>query len=356
MDGCINQSYQYFWDMAEYGEIIKDFKAKKYAPIYFLHGEESFFIDNIIAHFESELLDESQKSFNQYILYGKEIDISQIIITARKFPMMGDRQLILVKEAQDIRDWKKDQSIEALLHYLKAPVPSTILVFAYQHKSIDKRSKLAKTLAKTTIMMESKKIYDNQIGPWIQDYLNAKSLKMNQKAVMMLSENIGNNLQRLSSEINKLAINMTKGQEIDEQHIQNYIGINRDYNIFELQKSLSFGDFSKAFKIIDYFSLNLSKNPFVLTIAQLFAYFNKILIIHQSSIKEKHQISSLIGVNPYFVGEYLNASKRYSLPIVLRNIELVHDTDLKFKGIKPFASPKEKEAALLKELIFKLMH
>ena len=356
MDGCINESYQYFWEMAEYGEIIKDFKSKKYAPIYFLHGEESFFINNIVALFENELLDESQKSFNQYMFYGKEIDIPQIITTARKFPMMGDQQLIVVKEAQDIKDWKKTQSIEALLHYLKTPVPSTILVFAYQHKPLDKRSKLAKVLTKTSIMMESKKIYDNQIGPWIQSYLNTKSLTMNQKGIMMLSENIGNNLQRLSSEIDKLALNITKGQEIDEQHIQNYVGINRDYNIFELQKALSFGDFSKAFKIIEYFTLNLTKNPFVLTIAQLFAYFNKLLIIHQSTVKEKHQISSLIGVNPYFVGEYLNASKRYSLPIVLRNIELVHDTDLKFKGIKPFASPKEKEAALLKELIFKLMH
>jgi DNA polymerase-3 subunit delta len=205
--------------------------------------------------------------------------------------------------------------------------------------------------------MESKKIYDNQIGPWIQSYLKSKLLTMNQKGVMMLSENIGNNLQRLSIEIDKLALNLSEGQQIDEQHIQNYVGINRDYNIFELQKALSYEDFSKAFKIIEYFTLNLTKNPFVLTIAQLFAYFNKLLIIHQSSTKENHHIASLIGVNPYFVGEYLNASKRYSLPTVLRNIILVQDTDLKFKGIKPFASPPNgKEAALLKELIFKLMH
>ena len=342
--------------MAEYMEIIKDFKAKKYAPVYFLHGEESFFINNIVTLFENELLDESQKSFNQYILYGKEVDINQIISTARKFPMMGDQQLIVVKEAQEIKDLKKSEGIEVLIHYLKTPVPSTILVFAYQHKSLDKRSKLSKVLTKTTVMMEAKKMYDNQIGSWIQNYLDTKSLKMSKKGIMMLSENIGNNLQRLSTEIDKLALNITKGDEINEQHIQNYVGINRDYNIFELQKALSFGDFSKAFKIIEYFTLNLTKNPFVLTINQLFAYFNKILIIHQSSIKENHQLASLIGVNPFFVGEYLNASKRYSLPIVLRNIALVHDTDLKFKGIKPFASPKGKESALLKELIFKLMH
>ncbi len=342
--------------MAEYSEIIKDINAKKYAPVYFLHGEESFFINTLVSHFENELLDESQKSFNQYILYGKEIDITQIITTAKKFPMMGDYQLIVVKEAQDIKDWKKNQSIEALIHYLKTPVPSTILVFAYQHKSIDKRSKLAKTLGKTAVMMEAKKIYDNQIGPWIQNYLDTKSLQMTQNGIMMLSENIGNNLHRLSIEINKLAMNIAKGVEITEQHIQNYVGINRDYNIFELQKALSFGDYSKAYKIVEYFTLNLNRNPFVITIVQLFNYFNKILIIHQSSVKEKHHIASIIGVSPFFVGEYLNASKRYSLPIVLRNIELVHDTDLKFKGIKPFASSKGKEGALLKELIFKLMH
>ena len=180
--------------MAKYSEIIKDIKAKKYAPVYFLHGEESFFINTLVAHFENELLDESQKSFNQYILYGKEIDVTQIIATARKFPMMGNHQLIVVKEAQDIKDWKKNQSIEALIHYLETPVPSTILVFAYQQKSLDKRSKLAKTLGKTSVMMEAKKIYDNQIGHWIQDYLDNKSLQMTQKGIMMLSENIGNNL------------------------------------------------------------------------------------------------------------------------------------------------------------------
>ena len=342
--------------MAEYSEIFKDIKAKKYAPVYFLHGEESFFINTLVDHLENELLDESQKSFNQYLLYGKEIDINQIIATARKFPMMGDHQLIVVREAQDIKDWKKSQSIEALIHYLRTPVPSTILVFAYQQKSLDKRSKLFKTLITTTVMMEAKKIYDNQIEPWIQNYLDTKSLQMTQKGIMMLSENIGNNLQRLSIEINKLAMNIPKGVEINEQHIQNYVGINRDYNIFELQKAVSFGDYSKAYRIVEYFTLNLNKNPFVITIGQLFNYFNKILIIHQSSVKEKHHIASAIGVNPFFVGEYLNASKRYSLSIVLRNIEFIHDADLKFKGIKPFVSSKGKEGALLKELIFKLMH
>tara|TARA_S200000501_G_scaffold256149_1_gene239921 strand:- start:905 stop:1933 length:1029 start_codon:yes stop_codon:yes gene_type:complete len=342
--------------MAEYSEIFKDIKAKKYAPVYFLHGEESFFINTLVDHLENELLDESQKSFNQYLLYGKEIDINQIIATARKFPMMGDHQLIVVREAQDIKDWKKSQSIEALIHYLRTPVPSTILVFAYQQKSLDKRSKLFKTLITTTVMMEAKKIYDNQIEPWIQNYLDTKSLQMTQKGIMMLSENIGNNLQRLSIEINKLAMNIPKGVEINEQHIQNYVGINRDYNIFELQKAVSFGDYSKAYRIVEYFTLNLNKNPFVITIGQLFNYFNKILIIHQSSVKEKQHIASVIGVNPFFVGEYLNASKRYSLSIVLRNIEFIHDADLKFKGIKPFVSSKGKEGALLKELIFKLMH
>ena len=342
--------------MAEFSKIIKDIKAKKYAPVYFLHGEESFFINTLVAHFENELLDESQKSFNQYILYGKEIDVTQIIATARKFPMMGNHQLIVVKEAQDIKDWKKNQSIEALIHYLKTPVPSTILVFAYQQKSLDKRSKLAKTLNKTSVIMEAKKIYDSQIGHWIKSHLDTKSLQMSQKGIMMLSENIGNNLNRLSNEINKLAMNIPKGIEINEQHIQKYVGINRDYNIFELQKALSFGDYFKAYRIVEYFTLNLNRNPFVITIVQLFNYFNKILIIHQSSVKEKYHIASITGVSPFFVGEYLNASKRYSLSIVLRNIELVQDADLKFKGIKPFVCLKGKEGALLKELIFKLMH
>ena len=301
-------------------------------------------------------MDDAQKSFNQYILYGKEITLSQIISTARKFPMMGDSQLVIIKEAQEIKDWKVEMSIKAFMHYLDQPVPSTILAFAYKHKPLDKRTKLVKELTKKAVMMESKKIYDNQIGAWLQEYIRARKVKMSHREVILLIENIGNNLQRLSNEIEKLLLNVQEGQEIDEHHVHNFVGINRDFNVFELQKSISTGNFLKALKIVNYLASNPSKNPFVLIVSQLFGYFNKLLLIHQSGFREKNQLASLLGVNPFFVGEYIEACKIYNLNFVLRNIELIYDTDLKYKGIRGFLSSKEKEEGILKELIFKLMH
>ncbi|MFY0686310.1 MAG: DNA polymerase III subunit delta [Cyclobacteriaceae bacterium] len=341
--------------MAEYVEIVQDIQKSKYAPVYFLQGEEPFFIDNIVGHIEGNALDEAQKSFNQYVFYGKEVDFPTVLSTARKFPMMGERQVVIVKEAQELKGWNKEENQKLLTGYLDNPVPSTILVFAHKYKVLDNRTKIAKALVSKSIFLNSKKIYDNQIPGWIQSYAKARNAAVSQKAVMLLSENIGNNLQRLSNEIEKLLLNCKEGQEIDDKAVHRFVGISKDFNVFELQNALTAGNFAKALKITNYFAANPSNHPLVLTIFNLFSYFSKLLLVHQSPQKDKNSIARAIGVNPFFANEYLAASNRYSLPVVLRNIKFIQEADLNSKGVG-FNMSKDKEVELLKELIFKLMH
>ncbi len=341
--------------MAEYIEIIREIQSSKYAPVYFLQGEEPFFIDNVIAHIENNALDESQKNFNQYVLYGKETDLVQVIGTARKYPMMGERQVVIVKEAQEMKGWNSEDNQILLTSYLENPLPSTILVFGYKYKSLDKRTKISKALAANSVFLDSKRIYDNQIPSWIESYAKARGVSLTQKAMMLLSENIGNNLQRLSNEIEKLLLNVSEGQEIDDLAIHRYVGISKEYNVFELQHALSSGSFAKALKIINYFSANPANHPLILTIVNLFSYFSKLLLIHGSAAKDKNTVAKLIGVHPYFANEYIAGSRRYPLDKVIRNIQLIHELDLKSKGIGYNVS-KEKESGMLKELMYQLMH
>ena len=337
----------------DYGDIIKDITSGNYAPVYFLQGDEPFFIDNIISHIEKNALDETQKSFNQYVLYGKEVEMSQIMTTAKQFPMMGDRQVVIVKEAQEIRGWTKELNQNLLLDYLNNPLASTILAFAYKYKSLDKRTKIGKELEKKSVFLHSKKIYDNQVPNWIMTYAQARKVQISNKAVMLLSENIGNNLQRLSNEIEQLLLNLKEGESIDENAIHRYVGISKEYNIFELQSALSSGNQKKAQQIVKFFASNPSNNPLVLTIFNLFSYFNKLLLAHSSSQKDKQTIARVIGVHPFFAEEYIRALRQYSLPIVLRNIQFIRDADLASKGVNQLV-PSEED--LLKELIFKLMN
>ncbi len=336
----------------DYTEIIKLLVQGQYAPVYFLQGDEPFFIDNVIQHIELNALDDAQKSFNQLVLYGKETDIPQVLTSARKYPMMGERQVVIVKEAQEMRGWTKEVNQSLLLQYLENPLASTILVFGYKYKTIDKRTKLGKSLDKLSVLLTSKKIYDNQVPGWIQSYGHAKGIELTHKAVMLLAENIGNNLQRLANEMDKLILNKPGDGPIDDKAVHRYVGISKDYNIFELQTALSTANRLKAQKIVQYFGANPSNHPLVLTIFNLFSYFSKLLLVHQSPSKDKQTIAKTIGVHPFFAEEYVKASSYYSLPIVLRNLHYLEEADLASKGITQLV-PTERD--LLKELVHKLM-
>ena len=353
-----NQSRNYrqtatFAEMAEFAQVIRDIQHRKFAPVYFLQGEEPFFIDNIMEHVESLALEESQKSFNQYVFYGKETSFEQVVSTARKFPMMGERQVILVKEAQEMRGWQKEQDQKLLMDYLENPMPSTILAFAYKYKTIDKRKKIGKLIEKQTVSVLSKSLYENQVPGWIKGYVKAVNASITDQAVMLLAENIGNNLQRLSQEVQKLLLNTKEDKKIDEQLVHTYVGISKEYNTFELQKAIGFRNEVKALKIVKYFAENPKNNPLILTLFSLYSYFSKLLQIHEKGARDPSQVSRVIGVHPNFAKEYLAATNNYSLPLVVRNLDYLHKADLQSKGIDSIGM-KEKE--VLTELIYKLMN
>ena len=336
-----------------FADILKEINSGKYSPVYFLQGEETFFIDTIIFAIEENALEESQKGFNQVILYGKDTSLVDVIGAAKRYPMMGDRQVVIVKEAQESKEWTKEDRQSLILNYLENPLASTILVFGYKYKSLDKRTKLGKAFEKHAVFLNAKKLYDNQVPDWIRGYCKSRQVKIEDQALMMLSENIGNNLQRLANEIEKLLLNLKENDSINAQMVQRYVGISKDYNIFELQKCLGIMNKHKAHKIADYFAANPGNNPLVLTIYSLFSYFSKLLMIHQSSDKSERAIASLIGVNPFFVKEYLIATRNYPLNKVVQNIKYLHEADLQSKGIG-FAT--KKEGPVLTELVYKLMN
>jgi len=339
--------------MSSYPEIIKDMEQGKYAPVYFLQGEETFFIDNIIDYVEANALDDAQKSFNQVILYGKDTDLTTVLGSARRYPMMGERQVVIVKEAQELKGWTREDSQTLMTGYLENPLASTILVFGYKYKNLDKRTKLGKNMEKHAVFLTSKKLYDNEVPNWVQGYCSAKKVKIARDAVMMLAENIGNNLQRLANEIDKLTLNLKTGEEISEGLVQRYVGISKEYNIFELQKAIGLGNHVKAIKIVNYFASNPSNNPMVLTIYSLFTYFSKLLLVHHSNNQNEKALASVIGVNPYFVKEYLVAARNYPLGKVVNNIAHLQRADLDSKGIE---SATKKDKAVLTELVHKLMN
>jgi DNA polymerase-3 subunit delta len=341
--------------MADYNEIIRDIRQGKYAPIYFLHGDEPFFVDNITEHIEQNVLDESQKSFNQYVLYGKETNFTQIVSVARKYPMMGERQVVIVKEAQEISSWRSEKETELLVNYFNNPLPSTILLFAHKYKSLDKRKKASKVMLEKSVSFESKRLYDDQIPSWIQNYANARSATISTRAVHLMAENIGNNLQRLSNEIEKLLLNVPKGQEIDEKAVHKHVGISKEYNVFELQKAISLGQFSKVLKIVKYFSSNPSNHPLVVTIGSLYSYFSRLLLLHSKRAYDANTVASVLKISRRFSSEYLSALKNYNQLKVMDCIEQIHLADLHSKGIG-FNMSREKEGELLKELVYKIMH
>ncbi|MEO9484649.1 MAG: DNA polymerase III subunit delta [Ekhidna sp.] len=338
---------------SDYTEILRDIKSGSFAPVYFLQGEETFFIDSIVDNIEDTALEESQRSFNQIILYGKDTTLTDVIGAARRYPMMGERQVVIVKEAQEMRDWSKEDKQSLVINYLENPLASTILVFGYKYKSIDKRTKFGKVIEKHAVFLNAKKLYDNQVPDWIRSFCKAKGIKMDDSAVMMLSENIGNNLQRLANEVEKLLLNVKEGQQVDAGMVQRYVGISKEYNIFELQKALSSMNKLKAHKIADYFASNPGNNPLVLTIYSLFSYFSKLLLIHHAENQNDKAVASLIGVNPFFVKEYLRAARNYPVSKVAQNIKYLHEADMQSKGI---GYATKKEGPVLTELVYKLMN
>ncbi len=332
--------------------ILKALNEGKYSPLYFLHGDEAFYIDQISDFIEEKGLSDAEKGFNLHVMYGKEVTIQYILENARRFPMMAQRQVIIVKEAQEIADLKQKAGQEKLKKYAEQPVPSTVLVFGHKHKKLDARSAMSKALDKFAIMVESKKIYDNQLPDWIKSYCQKKGTKIHPKATQMLADYIGNDLSRLSNEIDKLLISHEKGKEITQEIVTKQVGISKEFNVFELQSALATKNVVKANQIINYFQSNIKNNPIIPMISLLFGFFTKVLMAHQHKGKSQNELASMLKVHPFFMKEYLTATRNYNLGKTVQAIENLHQADLKSKGVNSTIS----EGELMKELVFKLLH
>lgn len=328
-------------------QIVSDIKKKKYYPIYFLMGEEPYFIDVVSDTIEDTVLDEAEKTFNQIIMYGRDVTIKDIVNQARAFPMMGNYMVVIVKEAQAI------QNIEDLEQYINLIPDTTILVIDYKYKKLDKRRALAKAIDKKGVLFESKKLYDNNIPNWIVGYLQERKYSITQKACQMLADFLGTDLGKIRNELEKLMVTLPPSKKIDDGDVEYNIGISKDYNVFELQKAIGAGDVEKANRIINYFGDNSKDNPLIATVIILYGYYTKILKLHYSADKSKGNLAGVLGVNPFFVDDYLNAAKRYSIADCASCIAVLREYDLKSKGYNSTDIP-EKE--LYREMLYKLMH
>lgn len=329
-------------------QILKELKSGQYRPIYFLMGDEPYFIDEITNYISKNVLSEEEKGFNQTTLYGKDVDATAVIHAARRYPMMSQHQVIIVKEAQNIKD------IEMLAHYADNPLTSTILVVNYKYKTLDKRKKLYKSIGKAGILFESKKLYDNQIPTWISSFLKSKGFSIDPKASALLAEFLGSDLSKITHEIDKLEIALGEGvKQITAAHIEQNIGISKDYNNFELQKAVLSKDVSKANKIILAFGKNPKDHPIQVTISTLFGYFQKLLAYYYLPDKSKMAVATALKINPFFVSDYVTGARYYNARKVIDVIDLLRTYDMKSKG---FDSPTTDSGELLKELIFKIMH
>jgi DNA polymerase-3 subunit delta len=333
---------------SNYEEIISDIKKRIFKPVYFLAGEEPYYIDLITDYIEANILTEAEKSFNQVVIYGEDATVPSIIETSRRFPMMASHQVVIVKEAQTVK------KIEDIVIYVEKPMPSTILVINYKYKAIDKRTKLYKALETHALYFESARLRDYQVPAWIERYLMTKGIKTDPSASAMLTEYLGTDLHKIVNELDKLIITLPQGKPaITTALIEKNIGISKDYNNFELQKAVGEKNILKANMIVHYFSNNPKDNPITLSISSLFSYFTKLLTYHYLADKSKNNVAAVLKVNPYFVKDYELSASKYNVSKTVMVISLLRTYDMKSKG---YGDVSSEPGDILKELVFKILH
>lgn len=334
--------------MDEVVKIINDIKAGNIKPIYLLMGEECYYIDKLTEYLEQHVLLEEERDFNQTIVYGRDTTIDEIVAHAKRYPMMADRQVVIVKEAQDL-----SKTIDSLEKYAENPQPTTVLVLAYKYKTVDKRKKLVKHIDKKGVVFESKKLYENQVGQWISKVLQGRGYRIEPKAMMMLVEFMGNDLSRIANELSKLEIILPKGSTITPHHIEENIGFSKDFNVFEFRKAIGSKNQLKAFQIAEYFSQNKKDNPIVMTSGLVFSFFSGLLLYHGLKDKSQSNVAKVLKVNPFFVKDYEEAFRNYPMRKVSAIINAIRDMDMKSKGVGGANIP---DYDLYKELLVKIFY
>jgi DNA polymerase-3 subunit delta len=328
-------------------KIIGEWKKKLYKPIYWLEGEENYYIDKVMDFAEHNILPESEASFNLTVFYGRDANWADVVNACCRYPMFAERQVVLLKEAQQMRD------IEKLESYIEKPLTSTIFVVSYKDKKVDGRSRLAKLLKEKGVMLTTKKMYENQLPEWTSELIQSKGYTISQKALYLLVDHIGNDLNRIDNEVNKVLVNLASRKNITEDDIEKYVGVSKEYNPFELQDALAKKDVSKAIRIIQYFEANPKAGPIQLILPTLYNLFSKTYMIFGQSARDEKSIATNIGVNPYFMKDYLVAQKNYGYEGIENALLLLHAYNLKSVGVNDIGTS---DASLLKELVIKLVN
>lgn len=334
--------------MEEVLKIIKDIQAGNIKPIYFLMGEEPYYIDKLAEYFEQNILQEHERDFNQTVLYGRDVTVDDIVGNAKRYPMMADRQVVIVKEAQEL-----SRTIDKLEAYAENPQETTVLVICYKYKTLDKRKKVTKVLEKNGLVFESKKLYENQVADWLKRVLAGKKLTIEPKAAAMFVDFLGTDLSRIANEIDKLAIILKPGEVITPAIIEENIGFSKDFNPFELRKAIGERNQLKAYQIADYFAQNPKDNPIVLTVGLVFSFFSQLLQYHGLKDKNPKNVASALRVNPFFVKDYELAARNFPMKKVSGIVATLKDVDLKSKGVGANNLP---QSDLLKEMLVKIFN
>ena len=332
-------------------EIIRDIQARRFQPVYFLHGEEPYFIDQIEAAVDAHVLSDAEKGFNQSVLYGRDVDHLVLLDYLRRYPMMSERQVVILREAQEMK------GLTELASYVEQPMPTTVFVVCHKHKKVDMRTKMGKALqGKNTVLFESKKLYDNQVPDWIASWCKSRKLAVEPAAAALLAEYLGTDLAKISNELDKLALNLPSGTTVTPAHVQEYVGISKDYNVFELQKAFATRDVTKVARIREHFASNIRKNPLIVTISSLFAYFSKVYMLHSLKGSSDAEILKALELrSDWFLKEYRIAANNYTAVQTVRIISLLKEYDLRSKGVDTDTTNTGDEA-LMKELFWKIMH
>jgi DNA polymerase-3 subunit delta len=328
-------------------KIIADWKKKQFKPIYWLEGEEPFFIDQVVDYAEHQILSEAEAGFNLTIFYGKDAEWASVVNACMRYPMFAERQVVILKEAQQMRD------LEKLEGYIENPLPSTIFIVSHKEKKVDGRGKLAKLLKLKGEVFSTKKMYESQIPEWANNMVQQHGLTISQKALYLLAEHIGNDLSRIQNEIEKLAVNLGTRKNITEDDIENYIGVSKEFNVFELQTAIAQKNLSKAIRIIQYFEANPKAGPIQMILPALYNFFSKVYMIFSVNNPDEKTVASALGVNPYFVKDYLGAAKRYDYQGVEKILLLLHQYNLRGIGVN---DGNTSDAGLMKEMAVKMMY
>ena len=327
-------------------KIIAEWKRQNFKPVYWLEGDEEYFIDKAVDFAEHHILNENESSFNLSVFYGKDANWADVVNACRRYPMFAERQVVLLKEAQQMKD------VEKLISYIENPLSSTVFVISYKEKKLDARKRFAKIVKEKGELISTKKMYDSKLPEWTQEMLQSKGLTITQKGLILLVEHIGNDLTRIVNEVDKLSVNLGTRKNITEEDIEEYIGVSKEYNVFELQTALAAKDLARSIQIIQYFEANPKAGPIQLILPSLYSFFSKVFMIFSAGTNDEKAIAASIGVNPFFMKDYILAARLYKYPGVEKVLLLLHTYNLKSIGV---GSINTGDASLMKEMVVKMM-